>query len=70
MERKRISKRQALALLDRCRRESWKLRTERIACACETGDSGWRETYNNGERDILAIEYPKARYRVRAYALV
>ena len=64
------SKKKADALLKRHDKGAWKRRTEAVACAANTGDSGWRETYNNGERDIMAIEYPKARYRTHVYALV
>ena len=49
---------------------SWKIRTEQVVCAANSGDSGLRETYNNGEQDILMIEYPNARYTSKCYALV
>ena len=48
----------------------WSIRKEQVPCAADSGDSGWREVYNNGERDIAAVEYPKARYCVKVVSLV
>lgn len=48
----------------------WKHRKEPVTCAADTGDSGWRETFNNGEQDIVCVEYPNARYISKGYALI
>lgn len=48
----------------------WTRRLEPVACAADTGDSGFRETYNNGERDILCVEWPRAQYTTKAYSLI
>lgn len=47
----------------------WKVRHERVACAANSGDSGWRDIYNNGEKDVLSIEYPHNHSTVLALAL-
>ena len=48
----------------------WTIRHERVVCACNTGDSGMRDTYNNGKQDIIAVEYPCARYTSKVFSLV
>ena len=60
---KKITKKQVLALVERHDAKlQWKVRTEAVECAANSGDSGWRETYNNGIYDVCSVEYPKARY--------
>ena len=67
---KKITKKQILALIARHDAKlEWRVRVEAVACAANTGDSGWRETYNNGICDVCAIEYPKARYTQACYDL-
>jgi len=48
----------------------WKIRHEHVGCACNTGDNGRRDTYNNGRYDVHYVEYPNARYRVDVVPLV
>jgi len=41
----------------------WKRRTDGVVCACDSGNSGYRDTYNNGYYDVFYIEYTKDRTR-------
>ncbi|OQA09834.1 MAG: hypothetical protein BWY66_00373 [bacterium ADurb.Bin374] len=67
---KKLTKKQALALIERHDAKlEWKVRKEAVACAANSGDSGWRETYNNGIYDVWSVEYPKARYTKAIYDL-
>ena len=66
----RLTLKQAEALIKEHDTGNWHTRTELIQCAAHTGDSGRRDTYNNGLRDIFSIEYPYARYKILAQALV
>jgi len=69
--KKRLNRRAALALLDKYNSGNWIIRRARVACAANSGDSGWCETYVNGAGvAVLALEYPNARYRVRVYGLI
>jgi hypothetical protein len=65
---RRIGKAEALRLV-RDRPGPFVVRHERVACACGTGDGGFRDVYQSDGEDFLAVEYPHARYKVRAYAL-
>lgn len=69
---KKLTKKQMDALLKKYDRGGacWKFRREEVPCAANTGDSGFREIYNNGEVDVFAIEYPRAWYKVAVYSLV
>ncbi len=69
---KKLTKKQAQKLLEKHDKgkASWKVRHEQVACAANTGDSGWKDIYNNGENDILSIEYPHSRYKVLCTQLI
>ncbi|MFA5375937.1 MAG: hypothetical protein WC455_09360 [Dehalococcoidia bacterium] len=50
--------------------KNWSCRHDYTSCACNSGNSGWCDTYNNGEKDIFCIEYLNNHEKAMVFSLV